>query len=328
MEKIEHSNENIKTQQDIYIIKVQLNDGTVIYPAYISWNDIDLKQKLKSAINLFSSRYRNEWIVETIIDENILNTQEIKSFDTVINELFENENNDKVWKLLKELDELWIWAWFIDIMRKDLQVDDNKKLLETYLELSEFTQEEKERILLAMKIAIEAHKWDVQKRPQDDEWLDNIPYSNHPIQVAIIALRDLKMSAEEIEACLLHDVVEDTEIELNWATLKIWELEWSFSENTINMILDCTRKEWESREEFMEKMKLLIWKSKVIKCLDRLHNMVRAFSIKDSRYISRYLNETKEVYLPAFENMEELEPVKNFFFDVLEELELYYEKII
>jgi len=328
METLNTSYEDMNNKKDTYIIKVQLNDGTIIYPAYISWNDIDFKSKIENASELFSSRYRWKWIIETITDENILNSQDIKSWDTVKNEILENKNNDKVWKLLKDLDNLWVWSWFIDLMKKDLQVEDNIKLLKAYLNLSEFTEENKEKTLLAMQIAIEAHKWQVQKRKKNKEWLDNIPYSNHPIQVALFALKDLKMSAEEVQASLLHDVVEDTDIELNWTTLKTWSIEWTFSENTINMILDCSRKDWESREEFMDKMKSLEWSSKVIKCLDRLHNMIRAFSIKDPKYINRYLIETKEVYLPAFERMEELKPIQNLFYDVLEELEKYYDILL
>jgi hypothetical protein len=53
--------------------------------------------------------------------------------------------------------------------------------------------------------------------------------------------------------------------------------------------------------------------------------MIRAFTISDADYIERYLAEIMEVYLPAFENMVELEPVRALFFDVLEELEKYLE---
>jgi hypothetical protein len=93
------------------------------------------------------------------------------------------------------------------------------------------------------------------------------------------------------------------------------------------MVQDCSRNENETREQFMSKMKWLKWSSKIIKCLDRFHNIIRAFSIKDPKYISRIINETKEVYLPAFESLKELEPIKTLFFDLLEELEKYHEKI-
>jgi (p)ppGpp synthase/HD superfamily hydrolase len=56
------------------------------------------------------------------------------------------------------------------------------------------------------------------------------------------------MSAEEIQACLLHDVIEDTEFEKE-------KLEEHFSEEVINMVQDCSRNENETREQFMSKMK-------------------------------------------------------------------------
>lgn len=205
-------------------------------------------------------------------------------------------------------------------MKKDLQIEDNKKLLLAYLDVSWFSEDEKQKIRLALDICIKAHEWQTQKRPQDLEWLDNIPYSNHPIVVALIALRDLKMTAEEIQACLLHDVIEDTKIKKN-------ELKEIFSDEVINMIIDCSRDENETREQFMNRMKRLTGKSKIIKCLDRFHNIIRAFSIKDPKYISRIIIETKEVYLPSFENIKDLEPIKILFFDLLEGLERYLTKI-
>lgn len=299
-----------------YIIKVVQNDGTIIYPAYISGDD----SKVSEAVDYYSSIYRNNWNVETIIDDAILWAQNIASWDSVKKSIIESENDDNVWKLLRNLDQLWVWTWFIDLMRKDLQVEDNKKLLLAYLDVSWFSENEKEKIKLAMNTCIKSHEWQTQKRPQDLEWLDNIPYSNHPIVVALIALRDLKMSAEEIQGCLLHDVVEDTETKEN-------ELRKIFSDEVIDMVLDCSRNEDETREQFMNRMKWLKWSSKVIKCLDRFHNIIRAFSINDPKYISKIINETKEVYLPAFESFEELKPIKTLFFDLLEELEKYYEKI-
>jgi (p)ppGpp synthase/HD superfamily hydrolase len=136
------------------------------------------------------------------------------------------------------------------------------------------------------------------------------------------------MSAEEVQAALLHDVIEDVEeLEQDWNTLSIRDVESEFSSNTISMVDDCSRAPEVSRDDFMVAMKGLTWPSKVIKCLDRLHNLIRAFSITDASYIERYILETKEVYLPAFENMDELSPVRNLFYDVLSELEKYYETI-
>lgn len=299
-----------------FIIQITLNDWSIIYPVYVNWNN-----SLEEAIKFFSSEYRWKWIVETIIDDTLFNSIEIKNWNIIKQKVLENENNDKVWKLLKELDELGVWTWLIKIIRKDLQVEDNKKLFETYVELSNFSQIDKEKVLLAMNMALEAHKWQIQKRPQDKEWLDNIPYSNHPIQVAKLALNDLKMSAWVVEVSLLHDVIEDTN-----TTIEDLKEKW-FSNEVIQMVLDCTRREDETREDFMKRVKNLKWDSKIIKCLDRYHNIIRAFSIKDSKYILKILTETKEIYLEAFEDIKELEPLRNIFFDLLIELEKYYDKL-
>ncbi|MDP2090782.1 MAG: HD domain-containing protein [Candidatus Gracilibacteria bacterium] len=316
METINKNTEGMKKPNITYIIKVVQNDGTTIYPVYISGDD----SKVAEAVDYFSNLYRNDGIVETVIDDTLLNSQELVSWESIKKSIFENTNSDNVGKLLKDLDKLGVGAWFIDLMRKDLQVEDNKKLLLTYLDVSGFSEDEKEKIKLAVDICLEAHEGQTQKRPQDLDGLDDIPYSNHPIVVALIGIRDLKMSAEEIQACLLHDVIEDTEFEKE-------KLEEHFSEEVINMVQDCSRNENETREQFMSRMKGLKGGSKIIKCLDRFHNIIRAFSIKDPKYISRIINETKEVYLPAFESLKELEPIKTLFFDLLEELEKYHEKI-
>jgi hypothetical protein len=205
------SQENMETSTDQYIIKVTLNDDTVLYPAYISSNDINLKEKIIEASKLFSSRYRETGTVETIVDDNISSTKNIESWDSVKKEIIKNESDTKVDKLLKHLSDLNVSTWFIDTMKEDLDYEKNEKLFRTYLEVSNFSEYEKEKTLEALELAIEAHKGQVQKRKKDKEGLDNIPYSNHPIQVAIIALRDLNMSAEEVQAALLHDVIEDVE---------------------------------------------------------------------------------------------------------------------
>ena len=63
-----------------------------------------------------------------------------------------------------------------------------------------------ERIEKAYKLAEKAHEGQV--RASGD------PYITHPVAVAKI-LVDLGMDAESIEASLLHDVVEDTDVTLD-----------------------------------------------------------------------------------------------------------------
>ncbi len=73
-----------------------------------------------------------------------------------------------------------------------------------------------------------------------------------------MALRDLKMSAEEVQAALLHDVIEDVDdLEQDRNILKIRDTEKEFSKHTIDMVDDCSRAPGQPRDEFMEEMKNL-----------------------------------------------------------------------
>jgi len=315
-----------KKTMNNFIINIKFKDGSSKLVAYIPDNTSDWKEKLKDAITFFSDQYKYQWFIETLLDELIMNDT-IPSWDTIKKDIIKNSSNTQVTQWLTSLQNISTPSWLIDTIQKDLQVEDNRKLLQTYIHLADWSETEKQQTLLAMQIALQSHEWQTQKRKKDAEGLDSIPYSNHPIQVANLALRDLKMSPEIVQACLLHDVVEDTDIELSENTLKIWDLEWTFSQDTIQMILDCTKKKDESRNDFIEKMKILEWDAKIIKCIDRLHNIIRSFGIKDALYIERYLKETKEVYLPAFASIEVLKPLKILFFDLLREMEEYCEKI-
>jgi len=326
MESLQSSNNMQKKTMNTFIISIKFKDGSSKLVTYVPDNIPYWEEQLKDAITFFSNQYKDQWFVETLLDDIIMNDT-IPHWNTIKKDILKNETNDQVSKWLTNLQNIGTPSWLIETIRKDLQVSDNKKLLENYVSIADWNEQEKEETLLAMQIAIQAHEGQTQKRKKDSEWLDSIPYSNHPIQVANMALRDLKMSPEVVQACLLHDVVEDTEIELDGNTLKSWELQGTFSHNTIQMMLDCTKKKDEPREEFMEKMKALEWDAKIIKCIDRLHNIIRSFGIKDAPYIARYLKETKAVYLPAFETIEALKPLKILFFDLLSEMEKYSEKI-
>ncbi len=305
------------------IIEIKLNNWNTIYPAYISTKELDYKKKIEDAYKFFTNKYDWLGIMETVIDNILFDTLNIKTWDTYKRDLIELESNDKVKKVLNFLSSKNVSSKTIDIVSKDLQVEDNIKLFNTYLDLSEYSDKEKELIKKSLDLAISAHEWQTQKRPQDEEWLDNIPYSNHPVQLAILAMRDLKMSPNEVIACLLHDVIEDTEIRREWNNL--WKE--TYDEEVFNLIDDCTKKETETREEFMQRMKSLTGSSKLIKSLDRLHNMIRAFTINDPKYITKIINETKLVYLDSFENNHRLYKLQYMFFELLEELEKYLEEI-
>jgi hypothetical protein len=61
-------------------------------------------------------------------------------------------------KVLNFLSSKNISSKTIDIVSKDLQVEDNIKLFNTYLELSEYSDKEKELIKKSLDLAISAHE--------------------------------------------------------------------------------------------------------------------------------------------------------------------------
>ena len=63
-----------------------------------------------------------------------------------------------------------------------------------------------EKIKVAYQTAVDAHQGQCRKSGE--------PYISHPIAVAVL-LVDLGMDTDTLCAALLHDVVEDTEVELS-----------------------------------------------------------------------------------------------------------------
>ena len=120
----------------------------------------------------------------------------------------------------------------------------------------------------AYKIAYEAHK--EQKRKSGE------PYIIHPLCVSII-LADLEMDKETIVAAILHDVVEDTVMDLD-------ELKEEFGQEVallVDGVTKLTQISWdmdkvEIQAENLRKMFLAMAKDIrviLIKLADRLHNM-------------------------------------------------------
>jgi hypothetical protein len=158
----------------------------------------------------------------------------------------------------------------------------------------------------ALDIAVLAHRGQTQKRPQDSEGLDNIPYSNHPVQVANMAF-EKKLPWYVVEAAILHDVVEDTSITLDDLRRE------GFDEKTVALVLAVSRKPDETRAAYMERVGKMKGYPKLLKCLDRYQNMLRSFSVRDTSYLGRYTDEAETYYVPSFYSLPELSDMKDTF---------------
>ncbi|MGA8015298.1 MAG: bifunctional (p)ppGpp synthetase/guanosine-3',5'-bis(diphosphate) 3'-pyrophosphohydrolase [Candidatus Dormiibacterota bacterium] len=147
------------------------------------------------------------------------------------------------------------------------------------------------QILRAYEVAERAHRG--QSR------LSGEPYVEHPLAAAVL-LSELRLDAETLEAAVLHDTVEDTEVTLD-------DVRRDFGDQVARLVEGVTklgRIHVASREQAQAEniRKMLVAMAEdirvvLIKLADRLHNMrtVQAHSEERRRRISR---ETLDIYAP------------------------------
>jgi len=170
------------------------------------------------------------------------------------------------------------------------------------------------KIQRAYEIAEKAHQGQLRKSGE--------PYISHPIAVAMI-LVDLGMDTDSVVAALLHDVVEDTQVEIE-------AIRKEFGEETAQLVDGMTKLgkiPFSSREEQQAEniRKMLIAMAQdvrviIIKLADRLHNM-RTAEFWDEQKARDKALETMEVYAPIAHRLgiraikEELEDISLRYLD-------------
>jgi len=154
------------------------------------------------------------------------------------------------------------------------------------------TPQKEELVRKAFKIAATAHQNDRRKSGE--------PYIVHPIEVALIASKEMGMGATTIACALLHDTVEDTEITLN-------DIQSEFGEK-IALIIDGLTKISEVvdltsgsiQAENFRKILLTISEDVrviLVKLADRLHNMRTLESMRREKQL-KIASETLFLYAP------------------------------
>lgn len=171
-----------------------------------------------------------------------------------------------------------------------------------------------EKILAAYELARKAHEGQCR--------VSGEPYISHPVAVACI-LVNLGMDSECIQAALLHDVVEDTDI-TDRQVAKLFGEEVALLVNGVTKLgkISFSSRE-EAQAENVRKMLLAMAQDVrviIIKLADRLHNMRTIEVMKEQKRRDKAL-ETMEVYAPLAHRLgirgvkEELEDISLRYLD-------------
>ncbi len=146
-------------------------------------------------------------------------------------------------------------------------------------------------IIRAFKLCYMSH--------QDGKRASGEPYYYHPVEVAKIVAQEINIDDVSVVAALLHDTVEDTEVELN--DIRFW-----FGDE-VALIIDGVTKiagVFKSRDSKQAEtfMKLLLSMAEdirviLIKFADRLHNMRTIQHLRREKQI-QIASETMDLYAP------------------------------
>ena len=159
------------------------------------------------------------------------------------------------------------------------------------------SSDEKNKIRHALKLSEEAHS--NQLRISGD------PFITHPLEVAKI-LTSIKLDADSIVAGLLHDTLEDT-------NLNIKEIYKNFGNQIVELVEGLTKINKYSlkvkNQKYGENYKKLILATTkdlrviLVKLADRLHNMRTIQFIKDENKKTKIALETLEVFAPLAQRL-------------------------
>lgn len=143
----------------------------------------------------------------------------------------------------------------------------------------------------AFRFCVEAHEKDLRATGE--------PYYTHPLQVALIVIKEIPLDDISVIAALLHDVVEDTSYSLN-------DIRMEFGDEVAEIVDGATKisdvfksREITAAENYRKLLLSLVNDVRVIlvKFADRLHNMRTIDGLSTERQ-HRMAKETMEIYAP------------------------------
>ena len=98
-----------------------------------------------------------------------------------------------------------------------------------------------------------------------------------------------------LKASVVHDTVEDIP---DFDENLILNAD-SDGKDVLSLVLEVTKREGEKKDEFLKRIiNLGSQKAKLLKCADRISNMISLGFVTDAKFIERYCNETEFYILP------------------------------
>lgn len=205
----------------------------------------------------------------------------------------------------------------VELQKRDEQEAETRRLLNAYKNLlrhcrPHISKEERREIRKAFKLACEAHRG--MRRKSGELFIF------HPVEVATICAREIGLGGTSIVCALLHDAVEDTEINLE-------DIEAEFGSKVASIIDGLTKikgvvgKTNSAQAENFRKILLTLAddiRVILIKLADRLHNMRTLDSMPDAGQL-KISSETLVLFAPLAHRLG-LNAIKS----ELEDLALYY----
>jgi hypothetical protein len=222
-------------------------------------------------------------------------------------------------RCISELKQVGISTSVLNALEANLNIDKSLEEFRQVLKKMKWQDSDKELAWLAHEEADKAHLHATFARPQDKEGLFHVPYSQHPRNMAILAMK-IGLSPTAVAGIILHDVVEDTGYTESMLRKK-------FPADVVDFVVLLTKPENQSRQQFLEHVAELTSELKIGKHLDRFDNLIRGFGIKDPDYHQRILSECESTYDLAFKNDSKLQPFLKKYNELKKELAKYAEHL-
>ena len=283
---------------------------------YIDHSNPNAQWLTKDASSYFEQLYEGHAFVRTVSDS-VFHPEEAPENSGWVN-LRENlgkiDYEDKLYEeMIERLKDQNVSSVVINDLANEWDIKGNEEYFRKLVSQNYSVSEQKD-ILKALDFAKVVHK-DKQK-PKKAE----VEYYNHCVRVATLAIL-LKLSAEDIQTSLLHDSIEDVR-----GINKQYLLDNGFSKKVVDQVDKLTKDEFMAREEYLEGIYYYPENLKLIKCLDRFHNLLRAFTSNKPEYWKRYLAEVNKYFIDEFMNNPKLLPLGIKFNIYMTELASLIEK--